>query len=229
MESKTENINFGEWKVPKNWDEVTLGMFQKIERYYADKEKEFDLREVLDVFTDGHTVNEINQLPIEFTTKLLEELEFIQSPPKYPEPTNKIEVDGITYVVNITEKLKTGEYLAVDQVLKSDQHNYAAMLAILCRKEGEIYDSKFENELLDERIKMWEKTPMMKVMPLVYFFLIRYTTLEMPSRLYSATKEAIDLTRRAIETSLKNGEISRHIMKSAMKNLRKLEKTINGI
>lgn len=65
-------IDFGKWTVPTKWDDVTLEMFQKIEKYYSDKDKDFDVREVLDIFTD-HTREEIDQLPIDFTDKLLNE------------------------------------------------------------------------------------------------------------------------------------------------------------
>jgi hypothetical protein len=68
-------------------------------------------------------------------------------------------------------QLKVGEYIAADTALKGDQHNYAAILAVLARKEGEIYDSKYENEVLEDRIKMWEGVPVTDVLPVVAFFL----------------------------------------------------------
>ena len=166
---KDGNIDFGSVVVPKSWDELTLKMFSDIERFYSDKEKPFDVRNVLNIMC-GLTVEEISQLPIDFVDKLLNELTWLHESPKWGEPTNKIELDGEKYQVNVQEKLKTGEYIAVDTVLKSDKHNYAAIMAILCRKEGELFDSKFENEVLGDRIQMWEKTPVTKIMPIISFF-----------------------------------------------------------
>ena len=149
-------IDFGSWTVPTSWDDVTLKMFQEIEKYYSDKDKNFDVREVLDIFTD-HTRDEIDQLPINFTDKLLNELSFLKEQPKYGDASASIEIDGEKYSINVMEKLKTGEFVAIDTILKSDPHDYISILAVLCRKNGEIYDSKFEAELFDERKKLFAK------------------------------------------------------------------------
>ena len=225
---KDGNIDFGSYVLPKGWDDLTLKMFQEIERYYSDKEKEFDVREVLETFT-AHSRDEIDQLPIEFVEKLLEALKWVSEPPKYDEPRPYVIIDGEKYQVNIQEKLKTGEYIAVETAIKGDAHNYAAILAILCRKQGELYDSKFENEELDKRIELFENQPMMNVMPIVSFFLNLWLVLGKHTQLYSVVKEQLDLTQKHIETLHKNGELSKRSMRSAMKKLRKLEKSINSI
>lgn len=221
-------IDLGKWTTPKSWDELTLKQFQAIEEYYSDKDKKFDVREVLELFTD-HSKEEISQLPIDFVDKLLNELTWLHESPKWGEPANKIELDGEKYQVNVQEKLKTGEYIAVDTVLKTDKHNYAAIMAILCRKEGELFDSKFENEVLGDRIQMWEKTPVTKVMPIISFFFELWLVSQKNTQLYSMVEEAISLTRQDIESSHKDGALSKRSMKSAMKKLKKLEKSIKSI
>lgn len=221
-------IDLGKWTTPKSWDELTLKQFQAIEEYYSDKDKNFDVREVLELFTD-HSKEEISQLPIDFVDKLLNELTWLHESPKWGEPTNKIELDGEKYQVNVQEKLKTGEYIAVDTVLKSDKHNYAAIMAILCRKEGELFDSKFENEVLGDRIELWEKVPVTKVMPIISFFFELWLVSQKNTQLYSMLEEAISLTRQDIENSHKDGALSKRSMKSAMKKLKKLEKSIKSI
>ena len=55
------------------------------------------------------------------------------------------------------EKLKTGEFVAIDTILKSDPHDYISIFAVLCRKDGEIYDSKFEAEEFDKEFPVREK------------------------------------------------------------------------
>ena len=221
-------IDYGNWNVPSSWNELTLKQFQDIEQYYSDKEKKVDVREVLHLLTD-HSIDEIGQLPIEFVNKLLERLIWLQEAPKWDDPTNKVEIDGEQYIVNVKEKLKTGEYIAVDTVLKSDKNNYAAILAILCRKEGEIFDSKFENEVLGDRIQMWEKVGVTKVMPIISFFFELWLVSQKNTQLYSMVEEAISLTRQDIESSHKDGALSKRSMKSAMKKLKKLEKSIKSI
>lgn len=227
--TKKENIiDLGQWNTPKGWNELTLKQFQSIEEYYADKDKEFDVRDVLELFTD-HSREEIDQLPIEFVERLLEQLEWIKEAPSWGEPSNKVEIDGVEYKVNIQDKLKTGEYIALDTVLKGDKHNYAAMLAVMCRKDGELYDSKFENEILGDRIKMWEKVPVVKVMPIVAFFLSLWVVLQKNTQLSSMVEEAINLTAKNIETSRKNGDLSMLSTKLLMRKLKKLRKSIKCI
>lgn len=223
-----EIIDYGKWTVPTRWEEVTLKQFQDIERYYEDKDKKFDVREVLHIFTD-HTQDEINALPVDFLEEIMTHLIFLQTKPEDKEPSNKIMIDGEEYTIHTENKLRTGEYIASDTAMKGDRHNYAAILAILCRKDGEIYDSHFENEVLEDRIKLWEKQPVVNILPLIGFFFELYIVLQMPTQLYSKVEETLDLTRKDIETLQKNGEISKRCMKSQMKKLKKLEKYINSI
>lgn len=221
-------IDLGKWTTPRSWDGLTLKQFQDIERYYSDKDKKFDVREVLNLLTD-HSIDEINNLPLDFVDKLLNELTWLHETPKFGEPTNKVEINGEKYIVNVQEKLKVGEYIAVDTIIKGDKYNYSGILAVLCRKEGEIYDSKFENEVVGERMKMWEKVPVVKVMPLISFFLSCWLLSQRNIQLSSMVEEAISLTQQDIENSHKNGDLSKHSMKSLMRKLKKLQKSIKSI
>lgn len=227
-EEMSEIIDLGSWKVPTSWDEVTLKQFQEIEAYYDAGDKQFDARDVLHIFC-GRSIDEINELPMDFVEKIMGHLMFLQTKPEERKSTNKIEIDGELYVINVMEKLKVGEYVAVDTVMKADKHNYAAILAILCRKQGEVYDSRYEAEVLNDRISMFERQPITNILPLVGFFLELYMILATPTLLSSRIREVIDLTRKDIETSVKNGEASRRSMKSVMKKLRKLEQSLDSI
>ena len=221
-------IDLGKWVFPSSWDELDLKTFQAIDEYYSDKDKKFDVRDVLHIMCNK-SIDEINALPMEFSEKIMEKLSWLSEEPKYDAPRSYIMIDGVKYEVNVREKLRTGEYIAINTLLKGDSHNYAAILAILCRKEGEVYDSKFENEVLPSRIELFEKQPMMQVMPIVFFFINLWLTLRMTTQLSSKVEEAISLTQQHIEISYKNGELSKRSMKSLMKKLRKLEGSIKSI
>lgn len=222
------NIDFGEWKVPESWDEITLKQFEDIERYYSDEEKEFDVREVLHILCNK-TVDEVNSLPMQFTEKILEKLSFVQEKMPAVEPTNKIVIDNVKYQINYMEKLKTGEYVSVDAILKSDKFNYAAMLAVLCRKPNEIYDSKFEAEMLDARIKMFEQQPITKVKAVVDFFLHLYILSQAPSKLSLEVQAELSRIRESIKSSRESGALSALSTKLLMRRLTKLEKSIKSI
>lgn len=221
-------IDLGKWTVPNKWEDVTLEMFQKIEKYYSGKDKDFDVRDVLDIFTD-HTRDEIDQLPINFTDKLLNELSFLKEQPKYGDASPKIEIDGEEYCINVMEKLKTGEYVAIDTILKSDPHDYISILAVLCRKNGEIYDSKFEAEVFEDRQKLFAKQSIIKIMPLISFFLNLYILRMTHSQLYSEVEEGLNLIQQNIDNSENLGVFKRRSLNSQMKKLRKLLKSNKSI
>lgn len=221
-------IDLGSVTVPTSWNDITLKTFQEIERYYADTDKNFNVIDVLDILIDKDR-DYIMSLPEEFLTHILEKLEFLQTKPEEKEPRNWVEIKGERYTVNTQNKLKVGEYVAADTAMKADKYNYAAILAILCRKDGEVYDSKFENEVLEDRIKMFEDIPIMDVLPIVSFFLNLWLASQIPSRLSSTIREGLSLTRSNIESSARNGEISKRCMKSLTKKLTKLEKYLDSI
>ena len=227
----TVEKDFGEWKVPQSWDDLTLGKFQELERLYDgddDKERKFDVRDVLDLMTD-RTKDEINELPIEFTDMLLRKMYWLHEQPDFGKPSNKVTIDGETYTVHNENEMKFGEYVALDTAMKGDKHNYAAMLAILCRKDGEIFDAKFENEILPSRIEFWKNVSVMKVMPIVSFFLELSSMSLQVSQLSLEIQEGINHILKHIETSKRNGVFSALYTKWQVRKLKKLQKSIKNI
>lgn len=227
---KDNNIikDFGNITVPTNWNDVTLKMYQEIEQFYSERNDSFDVREVVHILC-GKDKDVINSLPFEIFEKILNKLSFLSEKPDFGEPTNKIKIDNEEYIIHFEQQLKVGEYIAADTIMKNDKHNYAALLAILCRKDGELYDSKFENEIVEGRIKMFENQPVIKVMSLIQFFFLLSNILFLPTLLSSSIEEAISHTAKSIETSHQNGTISKRSMKLLMKKLKKLEKSIKCI
>lgn len=221
---RKDSYNFGDWNIPTSWDDITLKKFQEINKYYSDKDKHFDVREVIHILADK-TIDEVNELPAEFLQVIMEKLSFIEKEPETKEPTNKIEISKETYQINFMEKLKTGEYVSVDNILKADSNDYASILAILCRKEGEIYDSKFEAELFEERKKMFEEQPITKILPIVGFFLNLYILLVTPSRLFSQVEEELNHIQKSIKTSTEIGVFKKRSLNSQVKKLQKLLKS----
>lgn len=221
---KEDIIDFGTFSVPTRWEDLDLATYSEIERYYGDEDKKFDVREVLHIFTHK-TVDEINQLPAEFMQILLEKLSFLETKPEIAEPSNKIIVNGEEYMINIFEKMKTGEYVASDAVIKGDKHDYASILAILCRKKDEVYDSHFEAELFEKRREMWGKQPVVKILPLVNFFLQLWYVQGMNSQLYSQVEEAVNHIQQNIDNSPKIGVFKRLYLNWRMKKLKRLLKS----
>ena len=217
-------IDYGEVTIPTKWEDISLKKYQDISRFYGDERKK-SLIELLPILIDKDK-DYIMQLPVEFLDKILNMSSFILTDPDV-EPNNEIIIDGEKYIINYQNKLRTGEYIAVDTVIKDDPYNYAGIIAILARKANEPYDSKFENEVLDDRIALFEKQPMMNVLPLFFSLLSLYTMLKAPTLLSSSIRVNIDHILKNIEDLAKDGEVSKRSMKSARKKLIKLRESIN--
>ena len=231
MAKITEEKEKGEKKVPTSRDELTLGKFQELERLYdgeEDKERKFDVRDVLDLMTE-RTKDEINELPIELNDMIWRKMYWLHEQPDFGKPSNKITIDGVQYTVHNENEMKFGEYVALDTAMKGDKHNYAAMLAILCRKDGEIFDAKFENEILPSRIEFWKNVSVMKVMPIVSFFLELSSMSLQVSQLSLEIQEGINHILKHIETSKRNGVFSALYTKWQVRKLKKLQKSIKNI
>lgn len=220
MEENDIVIDFKEWNVPTKWENISLKKYEEIERYYADKDNDFNAAEVLHILCDK-TVDEVNALPLEFTEKIMQHLTFLQTAPDVLEPTNKIEIDGVTYRIATEKTLKFGEYVATDTVMKADSHDYASLLAILCRKENEAYDSKYEAELFDERKAMFEKQPITKILPMIAFFLALYGLTIGLSQAYSEVQEEADRLVKSIKSSQRLGAFRKHYLSWRVKRILK--------
>lgn len=211
-------IDFKKWTIPTSWDEMKLSMFQKLEKEKANEDMQ--IIDILHILADK-TRDEVMELPSEFIDIMLSKLQFLTTPMPQQEPSNKIEIDGETYQINFMEKLRTGEYISFNNVVKAEPYNYAAMLAILCRKEGEIYDSKFEAEIFNDRVKMFENQPVTKIIPLINFFFLLSATLKTPSRLSMLLEEELNRTLKDIDASTNLGRWKKRSLKRQVKTLLK--------
>lgn len=213
-------VNFGNWNVPTCWEEVTLGQLVRVDKERALEEP--SLVRIVAILA-GRDVAEVEQLPVEFVNSLLAKMEFIREAPSI-EPSCRVEIGGEVYQVNPEEKLRFGEFVAVDSIKDGD---IAKILAVVCRKPGELYDSRFENEVLESRIAMFEGAPCTKVLPLFAFFLESWMVLNEVSRSYSTAKsEVLSLIRRLTESSRRDGGGKSSLTSWQRRKLKRLRKFI---
>lgn len=221
-------MDFGKVTIPTKWSDITLKQFQELMRIYGQEEK--DILDILSLFT-GKSKSELKQMPSEFIETMITHLQFMNTKLEV-EPSNKIVINDNTYQINYTEKLKFGEFVDVETLIKEDKYNWAAMLAMLCRLDGEIYDDDFIADKLDDRIKMYESLPIDKALTLINFFLklkLRYITYILKSLTLKETKEEAESLVQSIRDSLKDGAGTRLNSIYAKIELRKLEKQLRCI
>ena len=160
-------MDFGKINIPTKWEDITLKQFQELMKIYEQEDK--DILDILALFS-GRDKKELKQMPKEFIDTMLVHLQFMNTTLEV-EPKSSIEINGETYKINYTEKLKFGEFVDVEGLIKDDKYNYAALLGMLCRKDKEIYDDDFIADKLDDRIKMFEELSIEQALQLINFFL----------------------------------------------------------
>ena len=216
--------DFGEWNVPESWDDITLGQLMELD---ALNEEVPSLTKVVSVLT-GKPLDIVEQLPLQFTNAILSRMEFIKERPDIA-PSVSCVIGGERYSVNVVEEMRLGEFVAVETVLSADKDDVAGVMAVVCRKDGEAYNTEFENKKFDERKEMFLKAPCMSVLPVIAFFLLRWEICENSSRRYSMLKQqTLNLTQTCIDDLGKPmdgiGYLSRL---RARRKLKRLKKHIN--
>lgn len=219
---KNYNIN-----IPTNWDEVSLNKFIQLQALYKDGNKP-QYNDIISVLTDI-AKEELNEYPAIVIEKVTDKLQFL-SETITDKSSNKIEIDNVTYQINYLEDLKFGEYVDVNTVLDADKSNFPAILGILCRKEGEIYNDEYIARELTKRIEMFGKQPVSKVYPIINFFLSLSLTSEnnMKPFLENLKDQANRIVTHYIN-SLKNGDGRSVCLNWRMRKLKRLLKSLKNI
>lgn len=218
--------DFGDYNTPTKWEDITLKQLQDLEALYDGEDVKVTY--LISVLC-GKDNEEVEQLPIQFSEKIVEAMAFLQTPIPEQKPTNTITINGEVYKVNTDRELKTLEAISAQKMIDADKHNYAGVLAIVCRRDDEIYDSKFENEILPDRIALFESQPAVNVKPLIDFFLRIWLLRTMPTTISSSLGERLEELVRDTEILQRDGDISKRTMRSLRKQMKALQKSLNGI
>ena len=226
-----EKINLGQYHVAESWEDVTLLQWQNYVRNASSKEdNSVDIISTLETFSDIPR-NVINQMPTDLFESVIGRLKWITEQPDQT-PSQSVEINGETYMINVMEKLKVKEYLDLNTVIENDKFNYAMIFSILCRKQGEEYDEEFIADKLPERLEMFEQMNCVDGMKLIAFFLTCWVELETRSRnslVVQAIKEDAQKLVKSIRSSLKPGIFITLLHLPQIIKLRKLERYLEKI
>lgn len=224
MARPRQNFKF---TIPESWDEVKLETFIQLQKLYKDDIKP-SYQDIISVLSKI-SIEEINNYPAIVIGKVAEKLQFL-STDITDKVDNKIEIDGELYIINNEEQLKFGEYVDVQTVLDGDRDNLPAILAIICRKQGEVYNDDFIAKELNKRIEMFNKQPITKIYPIITFFL--NLCLLSPNNIQSFSemlKDQANYILTVTEGLVKSGTGLKRYMNSPTKKLKKLRKQLNSI
>lgn len=221
-------MDFGKINIPTKWEDITLKQFQELMKIYEQEDK--DILDILALFTQ-RSKKELKQMPKEFIDTMLVHLQFMNTTLEV-EPKSSIEINGETYKINYTEKLKFGEFVDVEGLIKDDKYNYAALLGMLCRKDKEIYDDDFIADKLDDRIKMFEELSIDKALQLINFFLklkLRSIAYTQKSLALQEGKELAESLVRSTRDLVKDGAGNIFDSIYVKRELKRLEKSLRCI
>ena len=190
--------------LPTTWDDLTLKEFIQIKKLYDKYENNVPIITLLSHLSRKEE-SYYRDAPALVITKLVEKINFLREPLP-SDASNSIEIDNKFYYINSEEDLKFGEFVDSQTVLESDQDNFPALLAILCRLPEEIYNDEFIARTLPKRIKLFEKQPMSKIQPLLNFFLLRLQdSVVLTPQFSKAMQDQINCILEALENSEKSG------------------------
>lgn len=227
MARKKEEVvkDFGSIKVPTKWEEVTLGQFEKIMRLTGGESKRVDVMSLLSILT-GQDEDYINSLPASFVETLMAHLIFLNDNPRtYDHTASQIKIGDDFYSIHFLEELKFGEYVEVNESIKNDPLDYSSILAILCRKDGELFDEDYAANKFKKRKEMFQEQPVTEILPLIGFFLKLFLISRANSQgclteLESATNQLLQHTN----SSVSNGDGEKRSLSWRMRTTRKLKK-----
>lgn len=227
MARKKEEVvkDFGSIKVPTKWEEVTLGQFEKIMKLTGGENKRVDVMSLLSILT-GQDEDYINSLPASFVETLMAHLIFLNDNPRtYDQTSSQIKIGGDFYSIHFLEELKFGEYVEVNESIKNDPLDYSTILAILCRKDGELFDEDYVANKFKQRKEMFQQQPVTEILPLIGFFLKLFLLSRANSQgclteLESATNQLLQHTN----SSVSNGDGGKRSLSWRMRTTRKLKK-----
>lgn len=229
-----KKVKLGSYHIAEGWNEVTLKQWSQYVRYISEqeeKEEELDYFKILQLFSDIPKETML-QMPIQLFEDMFKHLEFLNDDISEKEASDRVEIDGETYLINHMESMKVQEYLDMTRSLEADKYNYPMILAILCRKKDETYDDRFIADRLDERIKMYESLTVDKAFPLIAFFFVlraKYGILSQNSSQIPLIKRNLTELVRSIRHWLGIGRFITPSKRKANSTLRKLEKSIRCI
>lgn len=216
--------------VPTNWDEITLGTYQKLQEYYKSLKDDEPIDTIKFIaLLSNYSEDEVLLLPVAFVNNIVLKLDFLKKIPN-PNVSNKITISGETYYLLNMDEMKFGEFTDVNMSIKNNPNDYASILAILCRKPNEIYDQEFINKRFEERKKLFESISVNQALSVLGFFLKYYEQYRIPSEdCINQLRQEVELYATSIENSLKNGAyrgLSTFFAKRKLKKYQKLLKQI---
>lgn len=178
-------------EVPTTWRDITLGFYDTF-FYEAPETKREKIALIAKVCRVD--IDLLMSWPAEIFNIIIGQMEFLFGD-LGSEPRPYIEIRGKKYVVNFEEKLTLGEWIDVDEAIKSKENVLSSVLAVICRPLGEEY--KYTPELELERRTLFQNLTVEEVRPVLAFFLTYESALKRLFRVSLEIEKAREYLRKS--------------------------------
>lgn len=196
--------------VPENWDDITLGLYETFSTDIPETTRERVAWVARICMVDAEL---LLSWPAEIFNTIVDCMGFLFTDnPAASDPT--LEIDGVTYVVPVEDKLSLGAWIDAEEVQKKGENVISNILAIVCRPVGEEYN--YENN--EKRAAMFAALPVSKVLGVLAFFLHYSNVLHRRTQSYINLVELVDrLPRNILLSRVRGGGIKLSLIWPAIK------------
>lgn len=185
--------------VPEGWSDISLGDYETW--FYKTKPK--TPYEKIELIAEICKIDPsiLFNSPVGLTNIILDTVNFIFTETDIPS-NPFIEIEGVKYVVPITEELTTASWIDVEEAQKGTESVLSTILAITCLPVGETYDPR----KTEERQQMFAALKVNEVLPVLGFFLHYKKILERRSAMFLGIQEAANLYLNNTESFPNGGD-----------------------
>ena len=185
-------------KVPQSWAEIKLKNYEKwFDKKFSSRTEQVNY--IADVCNIHPSV--LLESPAQLFDIVFDAVCFVFEENIY-QPQNSIKIDNVVYSITSGDELSLAEWVDIESVFTGgNQSQLSEILSILCRPQGEKYDSN----CCEVRQQLFADLTMDKAMPLLAFFLLQSKRSETISNLCSQIKTHADQYLRLTRDFVENG------------------------
>lgn len=203
----------------KSWNEMPIGVLQKI--YALENDHSEDKPYKLVAALSNMTLEQVLDLPIQETHQMIEDSQFLATPPKKVRAKKQYVINGRKYDVNLNpNEMTTAQYIDFQAYSTDCEKHLGAFLSVFLVPEGKKYNNGYNIEFVHNEITQHFNVE--DALALTAFFL--HSLKKLLRRVLFQTEAIITMTRwkaptKELKEELKKAEKMVRQMNEALPSL----------
>lgn len=137
-----------------DWNNLTLGKFIELYQITQNETDEDTAIMKSAALLNGLSYDEIMDMPLDRTRKLLETVSFLYTEPKKGKPKKKYTFGDMKLIATLKpEKMTTAQYIDFQAICKMGNEMLAQFMSIFLIPEGHTYNDGYDNDEVVEAIR----------------------------------------------------------------------------